>query len=75
MHKYEDIRFYISRFYKKLLKIIALFASNHKNEIPLNIMAICMFKNPLLCFIIIPWSPIKFVEGDICDEFLLPKTK
>lgn len=43
MHKYEDIRFYISRFYKQLLKIIALFASNHKNDIPLNIMAICMF--------------------------------
>lgn len=38
-------------------------------------MAICLFKNPLLCFIIIPWSPIKFVEGDICDEFLLPKKK
>lgn len=36
-------------------------------------MVICMFKNFFLCFIIIFWFLIKFVEGDICDEFLLLK--
>lgn len=38
-------------------------------------MVICMFKNFFLCFIIIFWFLIKFVEGDICVEFLLLKKK